>query len=558
MDDWRALVADARAGDLAAFEAVVRRFMDMAVGYAYSVLGDFCLAEDAAQEAFVQAYYDLGTLREPQAFPSWLRRIVFKYCDRRTRRKRLPTLSLEATMEIADPQHDPQEAVQRRELQEAVLGVVNALPEHERTATALFYINGYSLAEVGEFLDVPVSTVKNRLHSARKHMRDRMVDLVQETLHGNAPDEGFPERVRHVLQGVPRVGFYRGGDVCPEDAPFPSSLAACLRHLGEDYPYLPIEAHGRTWRLNDATVYAMAISGIAYGLLWRPGWHEDNVDMMRIADDPAEIIDRSFEAVGYGYEVVLAQDGSDRGALFRRRIAESVRRGRPVMAFGVLGLPECCIITGYDGEGDVVIGWSFFQDDGEWGQESGRERSGYFRRRDWARDTQALIVFGDKRPRPSQGETNRKALRWALEVMRRPTVQGCPSGHAAYTAWADALRRDGDFPVEEPDVLRWRHGVHDAAVGTVAEGRWYASQFLTEMAKEEPAMAPDLLAAAACFSAEHDLMWRIWGLAGGHRCPKAHLNLADGEVRRAIATVIVEARERDIEAAAHIEAALCR
>lgn len=52
MDDWRALVADVRRGNLAAFEAVVRRFMGMAVGYPYSILGDVGLAEDAAQEAF--------------------------------------------------------------------------------------------------------------------------------------------------------------------------------------------------------------------------------------------------------------------------------------------------------------------------------------------------------------------------------------------------------------------------------------------------------------------------------------------------------------------------
>ncbi|NIR02616.1 MAG: RNA polymerase subunit sigma-24, partial [Gemmatimonadales bacterium] len=67
-------------------------FQDMAVGYAYSILGDFHLAEDAAQEAFVQAYLDLRKLRVPQAFPSWLRRIVFKQCDRFTRRKRVHTV----------------------------------------------------------------------------------------------------------------------------------------------------------------------------------------------------------------------------------------------------------------------------------------------------------------------------------------------------------------------------------------------------------------------------------------------------------------------------------
>ena len=69
MEELASLVVRARAGDLKAYGQVVRRFQDMAYGYAYSLLGDFHLAEDAAQEAFVQAYRDLGKLAIPAAFP---------------------------------------------------------------------------------------------------------------------------------------------------------------------------------------------------------------------------------------------------------------------------------------------------------------------------------------------------------------------------------------------------------------------------------------------------------------------------------------------------------
>jgi DNA-directed RNA polymerase specialized sigma24 family protein len=99
LGEWQGSVAKARRGDVQAFGAVVRRFQDMAVGYAYSILGDFHLAEDAAQDAFVQAYLNLSTLREVRAFPSWLRRIVFKQCNRITRRKRVATVPLEADAE---------------------------------------------------------------------------------------------------------------------------------------------------------------------------------------------------------------------------------------------------------------------------------------------------------------------------------------------------------------------------------------------------------------------------------------------------------------------------
>ncbi len=101
MQEWKTLVEAARDGDLEAYGRVVRRFQDMAYGYAYSVLGDFGLAEDAAQEAFVEAYQCLANLREPMAFPSWLRKIVFKRCDRITRGKRLATVPLESAAEVA-------------------------------------------------------------------------------------------------------------------------------------------------------------------------------------------------------------------------------------------------------------------------------------------------------------------------------------------------------------------------------------------------------------------------------------------------------------------------
>jgi len=87
MGDLETLVCDARGGDLAAFAVRVRRFQDMAVAYAYSLLGDFHGAEDVAQTAFLDAYRRLGQLKEPAAFPVWLSRVVFKHCDRLSRRK---------------------------------------------------------------------------------------------------------------------------------------------------------------------------------------------------------------------------------------------------------------------------------------------------------------------------------------------------------------------------------------------------------------------------------------------------------------------------------------
>ena len=73
MDALEVIVARAREGEAEAFSTLVRRFQDMAVGYGYSILHDFQLAEDAAQEAFFEAYRTLPKLREPAAFAGWFR-----------------------------------------------------------------------------------------------------------------------------------------------------------------------------------------------------------------------------------------------------------------------------------------------------------------------------------------------------------------------------------------------------------------------------------------------------------------------------------------------------
>ena len=182
MDELSSLVAKTRSGDLLAFERIVQRFQDMAYGYAYSILGDFHQAEDAAQEAFIEAYRQLPSLREPKAFPGWFRRIVFKHCDRIIRRKRVGTISLDALTGMASRAPGPHRMVEQREMQEQVIEAIRALPEHQRTVTTLFYIDGYSQRDIAEFLEVPVTTVKKRLYDSRRRLKERMIQMVDETL----------------------------------------------------------------------------------------------------------------------------------------------------------------------------------------------------------------------------------------------------------------------------------------------------------------------------------------------------------------------------------------
>lgn len=194
--DWVRLVTQAQQGNLHAFDALVRRFQDVMVAYSAAILGDFHRAEDAAQDAFLEAYRTLPTLRAPTAFPDRLRRLAHKHCDRWTRRKQVITLPLESAYHLSDLA-DPSGEVVRRETQSAVRGAVQALPDAERQVVLLYYGVERSVKEVALFLGLPVSTVKNRLHTARRKIHERMLPLMAETLDQQRPshDDRFRDRV---------------------------------------------------------------------------------------------------------------------------------------------------------------------------------------------------------------------------------------------------------------------------------------------------------------------------------------------------------------------------
>jgi RNA polymerase sigma factor (sigma-70 family) len=202
------LIVRVRDGDADAYDAVVRRFQDMAVGYGYSILRDFQLAEDAAQEAFFEAHRCLASLREPEAFPGWFRRIVFKHCDRIMRRAQIPLVAMDAVQEPSTAA-DQSAVLESSEAKERLMRAIDILPDHERETLTLYYISGYSQSEVAEFLGVPVTTVKKRLFSARGRLRDLLVDAAGDTLRERRPsrDELFSTRVVAILKAA------RAGDV---------------------------------------------------------------------------------------------------------------------------------------------------------------------------------------------------------------------------------------------------------------------------------------------------------------------------------------------------------
>ena len=121
-------------------------------------VGDFDVAEEAAQEAFIVAWTGLSRVRQPEAFPGWLRRLVVTQCHRRLRCARLPLLPYDDTLEIAAPIDT---AVDANPAHAATIVrlALGRLSSADRLVLVLFYGSERTHAEIADWLCVPVTTV---------------------------------------------------------------------------------------------------------------------------------------------------------------------------------------------------------------------------------------------------------------------------------------------------------------------------------------------------------------------------------------------------------------
>ena len=175
MSEYKGLVTQAQSSEPNqrndAFDQLMNLFGGMAFRHAYSTLGDSQMAEDVTQDAFLTAYQRIEQLREPEAFPTWLRRIISTQCDRIFRRNRPAVESLDTHQDLPSTATLPEEQFASEERRRAVQEAIATLPEKQQSVTRLYYLNGASQKEIAEELDLPLTTVKKRLQYARQQLK---------------------------------------------------------------------------------------------------------------------------------------------------------------------------------------------------------------------------------------------------------------------------------------------------------------------------------------------------------------------------------------------------
>jgi RNA polymerase sigma-70 factor (ECF subfamily) len=171
-----ALVRRAQVGDRDAFGRLAVQFQATVYAIALRRLGNVSEAQELTQEVFLHVLDRLDQLREPERFAGWLRQVAARMAINRATRRVAPPSVETAVLEAAgdDRGEGPLAELISRERAERLWDALGRLKTLDRETLVSFYIEGASLIEMADDLDVPLGTVKRRLHTARKRLRTEL------------------------------------------------------------------------------------------------------------------------------------------------------------------------------------------------------------------------------------------------------------------------------------------------------------------------------------------------------------------------------------------------
>src|SRR5262252_119869 len=189
------LVHAAKAGDISAFEELVKRYDRNVFRIAQHITQNREDAEDVVQDAFLKAYQNLPRFQEQSKFYTWLVRIAVNEALMKLRRRRPERMvSLDEDVkteedslprEVADWSPNPEQQYSQAELRDILSKTVQGLPPSFRTVFVLRDVEGLSTEETAEALDLSIPAVKSRLLRARLQLRERLSKYFKNRVGGD-------------------------------------------------------------------------------------------------------------------------------------------------------------------------------------------------------------------------------------------------------------------------------------------------------------------------------------------------------------------------------------
>ena len=202
------LIQQVLQGNQEAFSPLVKKYQKGVHALAWRKIGDFHIAQELTQDAFLKAYRQLRTLKDHNAFSGWLYVIVARECLDWLRKNRIPMESLDTADsnevdKVSYSQYvaEKQEAEADETRREVVKELLKKLPESERTVMTLHYLGEMTIKAISEFLGVSQNTVKSRLSRARNRLR-KEEDVIQQNLGSFQLPDNLAD---NIMQEVSRI-----------------------------------------------------------------------------------------------------------------------------------------------------------------------------------------------------------------------------------------------------------------------------------------------------------------------------------------------------------------
>ena len=165
-------VAQARAGEPAAWDTLFRRYQLPLYVYVFELIRDEQAGLDLVQETFIAAARHIGGLREDAKFGSWLFGIAHQKCIQRWRKHSGKEVLFDEVPESPDEFEDgPDGLLIRREQEAEFMNLLNQLPLPQRAVLLLHFVEDFSLEEISRITETQLGTVKSRLHYAKRALR---------------------------------------------------------------------------------------------------------------------------------------------------------------------------------------------------------------------------------------------------------------------------------------------------------------------------------------------------------------------------------------------------
>ncbi len=186
--DEKSEIREVLAGNAEAYGAIVRRYQDRLVAAVYAMIGSREDAEDVTQECLAIAFRRLSTFEGRSSLFTWLHRIAMNLAISHRRKRRLENAHERTSMEFAEldlvGREEPvEQQIDRRDQQALVRAAVLQLDEQYRSVLVLRDVQGMDYGDIAETLQIPIGTVRSRLHRARLEIKDILELLMKKSLN---------------------------------------------------------------------------------------------------------------------------------------------------------------------------------------------------------------------------------------------------------------------------------------------------------------------------------------------------------------------------------------